>query len=157
MTGEKIHFTAAGMVAMLRAELGVEKLEAETEVRPYRKRQIVAISGSTRFIEEMAVHAWTLEKRGVLALGCHLLPAWYGAAVDHQAEVEDVADTLDELHLYKIDLADELHVVCTEEHLGAATTREIEYARKCNKPVVEISRFVINAESGIGGDHAGDL
>jgi hypothetical protein len=96
---------------------------------------VVCISGSTRYVDVMAVKAWEFEKAGEIALSCHLLPEWYGAEAHHQAEAEGVAERLDELHLRKIDMADRLFVVNADGYIGESTRREIEYATKIGKPV----------------------
>ena len=111
------------------------------------KPEIVCISGSTRFIEEMAVAAWLIEKSGRIAMGCHLLPAWYfngewqegdpvqEVAEHHAAEAEGVAAAMDELHLRKIDLCDRLVVVAWNGYVGDSTRREIEYCKRQGKPI----------------------
>ena len=105
-------------------------------VSPTDTAEIVCISGSTRFIENIAVAAWEFEKRGILALGMHLLPAWYeGVSAHHQGEAEGVAETLDALHLRKIEMCDRLFVVNVSGYIGDSTRREIEYAKKLGKPV----------------------
>ena len=90
---------------------------------------IICLCGSSRFVDTMAVLAWQLEKRGNIVLSLHLLPAWYNPSDDHQAEAEGVADFMDELHLRKIDLADEVIVVDVNEYIGESTSREIQYAK----------------------------
>jgi hypothetical protein len=98
--------------------------------------KIVCISGSTRFLDTMAIAAWEMEKQGVLVIGPHLLPASYpGIKPSHQAEVEGVRETLDELHLRKIDLCDEVYVVNVGGYIGESTTNELKYARKVGKPI----------------------
>ena len=104
--------------------------------RTHRKVQIVAISGSTRFIEQMAVKAWEYEKQGTIALACHLLPASYTDTPHHLAEEQGVADDLDELHLQKIDIADHLHVMNIGGYIGESTRREIHYAKATGKPII---------------------
>jgi len=42
---------------------------------------------------------------------------------------------LDEMHLRKIDLADEIFVINVGGYIGESTRREIEYAEKNNKEV----------------------
>lgn len=106
----------------------------ERLVRP----RIVCLCGSSRFVDVMAVISWTFERdEGVICLGLHLLPSWYGEKPipDHLAEVEGVAAKMDELHLRKIDLADEVFVVNVGGYIGESTTREIAYAREHGKPV----------------------
>lgn len=101
---------------------------------------IVCICGSSRFADIAAVKAWELEKQGILALGMHLLPKWYWEQTakvgdGHGAEQEGVAHILDELHLRKIEMADEVFIVNYEGYIGERTAIEIGYAKKLNKPV----------------------
>lgn len=58
-------------------------------------------------------------------------------AKDHGAEAlgQDVAKRLDELHLRKIDLADEVFVLNVGGYIGDSTRREIQYATKIGKPI----------------------
>jgi hypothetical protein len=84
----------------------------------------------------MAVCAWMLERdEKAIAMGLHLLPRWYSLDLpgyqlpdDHLAEHEGVADAMDELHLRKIDLADEIFIVNYKGYIGDSTKREIAYA-----------------------------
>lgn len=97
--------------------------------------KIICLCGSSRFCAEMAVIAWTFEKEGYITLGLHLLPADYTRVESHLAEAEGVAEKMDELHLRKIDLADEVFVVNKNGYIGESTRREIDYATKLNKPI----------------------
>ena len=102
------------------------------------KGKIIVLCGSSRFCDVMAVVAWLLERdEGAITMGLHLLPAWYCAEhiPDHLAEAEGVADKMDELHLRKIDLADELFVVNVGDYIGDSTKREVEYAISRNLPI----------------------
>ncbi len=86
----------------------------------------------------MAVCAWLLERdEGAITMGLHLLPSWYFSEFipDHLAEHEGVADKMDELHLRKIDLSDEIFVVNFQDYIGPSTTREIKYAQKHGKKI----------------------
>ncbi len=84
----------------------------------------------------MAVIAWNFECAfHVITLGLHLLPSDYTTAADHLAEVQGVAEQMDELHLRKIDLADRVFVVNPGGYIGDSTRREIEYAKSHGKPV----------------------
>lgn len=95
---------------------------------------IICLCGSSRFVAVMAVLAWQLEKRGNIVLSLHLLPSWYTTKADHQAEHEGVAEFMDDLHLRKIDLADEVIVVDVDGYIGESTVREIQYARGTQTP-----------------------
>lgn len=98
--------------------------------------EIVCICGSSRFIQEIAVKGWELEKAGEIVLSMHLLPSTYpGVQADHQAEAEGVAEQMDELHLRKIDLADRVLVMNIGGYIGESTQREIRYALEQRKIV----------------------
>lgn len=122
----------------------VEKMRSEFDdvraalvdagVLPDRPR-VVVLSGSTKFIDTMAVEAWKLEKTGAIALGCHLLPRSYTDVQHHLAEAEGVAEILDEVHRRKIDLAGEMLVINVGGYIGDRTRSEIEYAERHGKPV----------------------
>lgn len=97
--------------------------------------KIIAVCGSTRFIEQIAIIAWTIEKEGSIPLYPILLPPSY-ATGPHAAEAEGVKDKIDELFLRKIDLADELFVANLDGYIGESTRSEIKYAESLGKPVV---------------------
>lgn len=112
------------------------------------KPKIICLCGSSRFVETMAVLAWVFERdEGVITLGLHLLPPWYTPEESHRAEKENVTDKMDELHLRKIDLADEVFVVNLNGYIGEGTKREIEYAEKQGKTV----RFLERTPRGAAG------
>lgn len=102
---------------------------------------VIVFCGSSRFVAEMAVLMWEQEKKGCIAMGLHLLPDAAATRADgsviehHLAEEQGVAAQMDELHLRKIDLADEVFVVDVEGYIGESTTREIVYATTLGKPV----------------------
>lgn len=101
--------------------------------------KVICLSGSTRFTNEMLELIWKFHLEGMVAIGWCVLPSNHnpdGSEVDHHlAEKEGVADLLDELHLRKIDLADEVFVVNVGGYIGDGTRREIAYAEKTGKPV----------------------
>ena len=101
------------------------------------KPKIVCLCGSSRFVDIMAVVAWLLEKdEGKIAMGLHLLPRWYPDAPEHHlAEAEGVAEQMDELHLRKIDIADEIFVINWDGYIGESTAKEILYADTIDKPI----------------------
>ena len=91
---------------------------------------IVCLCGSTRFRTafEQANRDETLQGRIVLSVGVfgHHEP---------NAVSEVTKRELDELHLAKVDLADEILVVNVGGYIGESTRREIAYAESCGKPV----------------------
>jgi len=97
------------------------------------KPTVVCLCGSTRFVKAFveANLRETLAGRIVLSIGCN-------TKSDHDLEVAGVhldKDMLDVLHLFKIDLADEILVLNGDGYIGASTRREITYARRKNKRV----------------------
>jgi len=114
------------------------------------KPKIVVLCGSSRFIDMFAVCAWLIERdEKAIALGLHLLPWWYSAEAipDHLAEHEGVAVQMDELHLRKIDLADEIFVVNCQQYIGDSTKREIEYAQRNGKPLRWLTHDTVGVEA----------
>ncbi|MDQ1022444.1 hypothetical protein QF035_000026 [Streptomyces umbrinus] len=96
---------------------------------------IVVLCGSTRFWEQFTEAALyeTVAGRIVLAPGCNLKeqhPLW-----DTAAKADRLKQVLDDLHLRKIDLADEVLVVNPGGYIGDSTRREIDYARSIGKPI----------------------
>lgn len=93
--------------------------------------KIVVLCGSSRFVQEMAVCAWLIERdEKAIVMSLHLLPNWYpNVPDDHLAEAEGVNEDMDRLHLRKIDLSNEIFVVNRRHYIGDSTRREIEYAQ----------------------------
>jgi len=99
------------------------------------KPKVVVMCGSSRFVQEMAVCEWMIERDELaVTMGLNLLPWWYDAPADHLAEAEGCADQMDELHLRKIDYADEIFVVDAEvdnkPYIGSSCSNEIAYAKE---------------------------
>lgn len=101
--------------------------------------KVICLCGSTRFTVQMSNIMWDYAKQGILALGWVILLSNHettGEEIDHHlAEQEGIVDILDELHLRKIDLADEVLVVNVNGYIGEGTKREIKYAIAHGKPV----------------------
>jgi len=106
-----------------------------------KKRKIVCICGSSRFCQEIAITKWEFEKLGKIALGLHLLPSWYMPVKHHGAEFEGVAETLDQVHFSKIDIADEIFIFNKNGYVGNQTAKEIKYAKKKKKKIVYLEEI----------------
>ncbi|MFJ4633564.1 hypothetical protein [Streptomyces sp. NPDC088847] len=96
---------------------------------------IVVLCGSTRFWDQFADAALyeTAAGRIVLAPGCNLRephPLW-----DTPEKAEQLKRILDDLHLRKIDAADDVLIVNPGGYIGDSTRREIAYARSLGKPI----------------------
>jgi hypothetical protein len=91
---------------------------------------IVCLCGSTRFKQafEQANRRLTLEGKIVLSVG--MFGHDEGLDMDGPAKA-----SLDELHLRKIDLADEVLVLNPGGYIGISTQREINYAMVTGKVI----------------------
>lgn len=107
------------------------------ECRPNKimRPRIVVLCGSTRFIS--AFHAAnlreTLAGHIVLSIGCDT-KSDSDLLLAGQLTLADKG-RLDELHLRKIDLADEVLILNVGGYLGESTLRELAYARHQGKPI----------------------
>ena len=93
--------------------------------------KIVTLCGSTRFKEQFmeAQKRLTLEGNIVISVGL------FGHSGDDDVWKSGVKEMLDDMHLRKIDLADEIFVINVGGYIGSSTRSEIEYATKNNIPV----------------------
>ena len=90
---------------------------------------IAVICGSTKNRKQMAElnKKLTLEGKLVLAPGVF--------AHDGDEITDEQKTKLDDLHLEKIDISHEVHVVVVGGYIGLSTSAEIEYAKKIGKPI----------------------
>lgn len=117
--------------------------EPEGRTRASGRPRVVCLCGSTRFRAAMTAvnRDETLAGRIVVAPGVF--------AHDGDQVTAEQKAALDELHRHKIDLADEVVVVCPDGYLGDSTRAEIRYARAGGKPV----RYRTEVPAGLGRDH----
>lgn len=90
----------------------------------------MCLCGSLRFGKELAAERTRL----TLELAIVLAPE----ATDASMSDPSLGRALGELHLRRIDLADEVRIVNPGGYLGAATRREIAYAESLGKPVTYV-------------------
>jgi hypothetical protein len=95
------------------------------------KYKIITLCGSTRFKDEFmeAQKRLTLEGNIVISVGL------FGHSGDKEVWKEGVKEMLDDMHLHKIDMADEIFVVNPGGYIGESTAREISYALRHGKKV----------------------
>ena len=93
--------------------------------------KIVTLCGSTRFKDQFleAQKRLTLEGYIVISVGL------FGHSGDADVWKSGVKEMLDDMHLRKIDLADEIFVINVGGYIGESTKREIAYAEKTGKTV----------------------
>lgn len=108
----------------------------KTPEKKVKKPKVVCFCGSTRFAQWFMIERWKLEKQGIITLGINILPEGYFPKENHHgAEQEGVKHILDELHLRKIDLADEVVILNIDGYIGESTRRELDYALSIGKPI----------------------
>ncbi len=91
--------------------------------------KIITLCGSTKFKNEYleVQKRLTLEGNIVISVGL------FGHSGDNEVYTENKKEMLDDMHLRKIDLADEIFVINTGGYIGESTKRDIEYAGKTGK------------------------
>ncbi len=92
------------------------------------KREIITLSGSTRFRDQFK----EIERKLTLEGKIILPPAFYGKAEGIEYS-PDMAKILWDLHLDKIDMSDGIFVIDPGGYLGESTKKEIEYAKQKGK------------------------
>ena len=98
---------------------------------------VITLCGSTRFKEQFleAQKRLTLEGNIVISVGL------FGHSGDVEVWIPGTKEMLDDMHLRKIDLADEIFVINVGGYVGESTRREIAYATKTGKKVVYLEPF----------------
>ncbi len=94
------------------------------------KPKVVCLCGSTRFKEQYEYWSRHYALKGYIILSVGL----FMHADDEQLSATSKAK-LDQLHLHKIDMADEVFVINPGSYIGDSTHAEINYARSRGIPV----------------------
>lgn len=96
-----------------------------------RNYKIVTLCGSTRFKEQFleAQKRLTLDDCIIISVGL------FGHSGDDDVWKPGVKEMLDDMHLRKIDMADEIFVINVGGYIGESTKREIAYAEQKGKKV----------------------
>lgn len=87
--------------------------------------KVITLCGSTKFKEEYlkAQKQLTLEGNIVISVGL------FGHSGDNEVWTEETKAMLDDMHLRKIDMADEIYVINVGGYIGQSTRKEIAYAQ----------------------------
>lgn len=93
--------------------------------------KIVTLCGSTRFKEQFLEAQKRLTLEGCIVISVGL----FGHSGDDDVWKPGVKEMLDDMHLRKIDLADEIFVINVGGYIGESTRREIAYAEKTGKTI----------------------
>ncbi len=117
-------------VATLRST--IEGLTAE---RGKSFPEVVTLCGSTRFKEAFESENRRLTLAGHIVISVGLFGHAEGLDMGTDEAPSRTKRMLDDLHLYKIDLADRVHVINVGGYIGTSTRREIDYAESTGKAV----------------------
>ena len=95
------------------------------------KYKVVTLCGSTRFKTEFlqAQKRLTLEGNIVISVGL------FGHSGDDEVWTDGTKEMLDDMHLRKIDMSDEIYVINVGGYIGSSTQKEIEYTKRTGKTV----------------------
>lgn len=96
-----------------------------------KRMKVITLCGSTRFKEQfLEAQKWlTLDGNIVLTVGL------FGHSGDEEVWKPGTKEMLDDMHLRKIDMADEIFVINVGGYIGESTRREIAYAERTGKAV----------------------
>ena len=93
--------------------------------------KVITLCGSTRFKEQFLDIQKRLTLDGYIVISAGL----FGHSGDEDVWKPGVKEMLDDMHLRKIDLADEIFVINVGGYIGESTKREIAYAKETGKKV----------------------
>lgn len=95
------------------------------------KYKVITLCGSTRFRNEFMQQQKELTLQGYIVISVGL----FGHSGDNEVWDGDTKLMLDDMHLRKIDMADEIMVINPGGYIGESTRREIAYATSQGKPI----------------------
>lgn len=98
------------------------------------KPRVICLCGSTRFVDTFNEWRKKLTLEGNIILAIEIVTT-QAKKDDPQFVNSEMKQMLDQLHLRKIDLADEILVLNVGGYIGKSTANEIAYARQTGKPV----------------------
>ena len=106
------------------------------------KFNVITLCGSTRFRAEYERVQKELTLKGNIVISVGL----FGHSGDDEVWKDGVKEMLDEMHLAKIDMADEIFVINPGGYVGQSTSREIAYARSRGKTVKSLCPLELPCE-----------
>lgn len=106
------------------------------------KYKVITLCGSTKFKDKFLEiqKKLTLEGNIVLTVGL------FGHSGDNEAWTEGTKEMLDDMHLAKIDMSDEIFVINVDGYIGESTKREIGYALYKGKSVTFLEPYSCKIE-----------
>lgn len=95
------------------------------------KYKVVTLCGSTKFKEQFLKVQKKLTLDGCIVISVGL----FGHSGDEEVWKPGTKEMLDDMHLRKIDMADEVFVINVGGYIGDSTKREITYAESKGKKI----------------------
>lgn len=123
----------------------MEQVEFHTVFNSRHRPRIVTLCGSTRFTHAYETQQFQLALRGFIVLSAGATvkkDAYLDAVVGHMSPEDKTR--IDELHLRKIDLSDEIVVLNIDGYVGDSTREEVLYALENGKGITWVEPFVID-------------
>jgi hypothetical protein len=101
------------------------------------KPKVVCYCGSFRYaLEAFKIAEYESVFKGEIAL----LPCCMFVDIERQYGLtSEYKQKADDLHKYKIDMADEVFILNVDNYIGESTRREIDYALSVGKPVLYLN------------------
>lgn len=96
--------------------------------------KVICLCGSTRFVDTFNEWRKRLTYEGKIVLSIEIVTS-QSVETDPQHNDLWLKWMLDELHLRKIDLADEVLVLNVGGYIGESTRKEFDYAENIGKPI----------------------
>jgi len=100
-----------------------------------KKPVVVCLCGSTRFVDTFNEWRKLLTLDGKIVLSIEIVTT-QSEKEDPQHNNHKVKQMLDELHLRKIDLADEVMILNVGGYIGESTRNELNYAINQDKRII---------------------
>ncbi|WNB92577.1 DUF4406 domain-containing protein [Bacillus sp. NEB1478] len=106
--------------------------------------RVITLCGSTKFKKQFREAEASLTLQGHIVMSLGFFEQSEGIKITEEQEL-----IFKELHFKKIDMADEIFVIDVDGYIGSSTSKEIQYAKKTNKPVryyskgIDINRQIV--------------
>ena len=93
---------------------------------------VITLCGSTRFKDAFLETQKKLTLDGYIVISVGL----FGHSGDDEVWSPGTKEMLDEMHKFKIDMADAIYVINVDGYIGSSTRSEIEYAKQKGKKIL---------------------
>lgn len=99
---------------------------------------VITLCGSTKFKDEFLQMQKYFALKGYVVLSVSL----FGHSGDSEVWDEGVKEILDQVHIQKINMADEVCIIDVDGYMGEGTIRELNHAKQTGKKISYYSELV---------------